>query len=94
MVVRVSVLHEQPLCFTVQLPRLFQPDFWIYAQRQGAILIVKAVMVTPVFAAARRLDEQVQSAAIKQLVGCLPTELFNGFFGQSHGVERREAGGL
>ena len=31
--VRVGVLREQPLCFTVQLPRLFQPDFWISAQR-------------------------------------------------------------
>ena len=27
---RVGVLREQALCVTVQLPRLFQPDFWIY----------------------------------------------------------------
>ena len=45
--VRVAALREQTLGITVQLPRLSQPDFGIYARRQGAILTVKAVTVTP-----------------------------------------------
>ena len=62
--VRIGVLREQALCVTVQLPRLFQPDFWIYTQRQGAILAVEAVTVTPVLAAAWG-NEQMQPAAVK-----------------------------
>ena len=88
--VRIGVLREQALCVTVQLPRLFQPDFWIYTQRQGAILAVEAVTVTPVFAAARG-DEQMQPATVKQLVGTFAWRgIFDGFFGQSHGVGRLE----
>ena len=83
---RVGTLREQALRVTVQLPCLSQPDFGIYAQRQGAILTVEAVTVTPVFAATRG-DKQMQAAAVKQLVGAFARRgILDGFFGQSHGV--------
>lgn len=92
--VRVGILREQALCVTVQLPRLFQPDFWIYTQRQSAVLTVEAVTVTPVFAAARG-DEQMQPATVKQLVGTFAWRgIFDSFFGQSHGGGRWGFGGI
>ena len=84
--VRIGVLREQASCVTVQLPRLFQPDFWIYTQRQGAVLTVEVVTVTPVFAATQG-NEQMQPAAVKQFVRALACRgIFDGLFGQSHRV--------